>query len=135
MSAYTTVRTRLVSAEHLAMALRDMGFPEVEVFETAQPLVGFEDETRPQSAELIVRKEHVGEASNDIGFRRLDDGTFEAVISDFDRATFNLNWLQQLSQRYAYHVATEQLRTQGFELVHEEVAPNQEIRLTLRRMS
>ena len=57
------------------------------------------------------------------------------MISDLDRPRYNEQWLQKLSQRYAYHVAKEQLLEQGFHLVEETVEANKTIRLTLRRMA
>ena len=135
MSAYTTFATRLVSAEHLAMALRDLGFAEVEVHRTPHTLVGWMGDARAQRAEVIVRREQIGEASNDLGFARGSDGTFVALISEYDRdhGGFDGAWMDRLTQRYAYHVARERLEAQGFDLVEERVDEADSIRMVLRR--
>jgi len=135
VSAYTTFATRLVSAAHLAAALRDLGFAEAEVHDLPQTLVGWLGDGRAQRAEVIVRREHIGESSNDIGFARGADGCFVALISEFDRDEFGLGpaWLERLTQRYAYHVARERLEAQGFDLVEERVDEEDTIRMVLRR--
>jgi hypothetical protein len=104
MSHYTTLATEIVSAEHLAAALGDLGFDEVEVYDTPQPLVGWLGDSRDTEAEVIIRRRHVGLASNDIGFARNANGRFEALISDFDRHRFGPEWVSRLTQRYAYRV-------------------------------
>ena len=135
MSAYTTLKTHMVSVAHILQALKDMGFDKVEVYSTPQSLIGYEGLRRKQKAEIIIRKKYVGHASNDIGFRKNADGRYEAIISEFDRETYNKQWLDQLCQRYAYHVAREKMTENGFDLIQETVDENNAIRLTLRRMA
>lgn len=134
MSHFTVVNTQIVSQEHLVKALQDMGFHAVESHELAMPLEGWLGDSREQQAEVIVRKQYVGHASNDIGFARQPDGTFIAYISEYDRSRYNHAWLKKLTQRYAYHVAMDKLQEQDFTLVEEEVEEDNSIRLTLRRM-
>ncbi len=134
MSAYTTLQTQLISARHLQQALKDVGFPDVELHEgNPQPLVGFLGEGRDLRAEVIIRRRYLGPASNDIGFARNEQGRLTALISDFDRKRFDAPWLLRVHQRYAYHVAREQLEQQGFNLVEEAVDQQNTIRLVLRR--
>ena len=135
MSQYLNIETQIVSAEHLVKALKDVGFNEVEVYQTAQPLRGWLGDRRKNSAEIIIRKEHVGSASNDIGFKWRPQGRFTAIISDFDKNTYNAAWLNRLTQRYAYHVAMDKLQAKGFDLVDEYVQEDQTIHLTLRNMA
>lgn len=135
MSAYTTVKTKMVSAPHLVKALQDVGFAEVEVHETPQPLVGWLGFGRRQTAEIIVRKKHVGLASNDIGFARDENGQFVALISEFDQTRYNQAWLQSLVQGYAFHVVKDQLAEQDFSVVEETVDEDRNIRIHVRRMA
>lgn len=135
MSAYTTLRTRIVSTPHLRMALEDLGFSNVEIHDEPQSLEGFLGDTRSNRAHVIIRRKYLDWLSNDLGFRRRMDGSYEALISDYDRPRYDEQWLQKLSQRYAYHVAKEQLLEQGFHLVEETVEANKTIRLTLRKMA
>ena len=135
MSHFTTLQTQFVDVDSLIKALSDLGFEDVEVHETAQHLNGWRGDQRQQTAEVIIRREHIGSASNDIGFKQNEDGTFEALISEFDRKKYSTEWLNRLTQRYAYHVAREKLKQQGFDLVNEEKDENGRIHMTLRRLS
>ena len=134
MSHYTTLQTQMVSAPHLVRALADVGFAVVEVHETPQALYGFMGERREQGAEVIVRREHVGSASNDIGFLRGPEGVFTAIVSDYDRSRYDEAWLGRLTQRYAYHVAMDMLAEQGFSVVEEQAAEDRSIHIVVRRM-
>jgi len=133
MSHFTTIKTQFVDAKHLKQALADLGFKTVEVHEVARHLYGYEGDVRRQTAEVIIRRKFVGPASNDIGFKRQSDGTFEAIISEFDREEYSKRWLNRLAQRYAYHVIREKLHQQGFAFVEEQVQQDKTIHLTLRR--
>lgn len=123
-----------MSVKHLVEALRDLGFQQVETLEDAQHLYGYHGDVRPQTAEVIIRRQFVGTASNDIGFKRGADGTFDAIISEFDSRRFGEAWLAQLSQRYAYRVVKEQLETQDFSVLEETVEQDQTVHLFVRRM-
>src|SRR5438105_2187440 len=135
MSHFTTLKTQLTDVKALEAALADLGFKDVEVHATAEHLHGYQGDVRPQTAEVIVRRQHVGWLSNDLGFKRNAGGTFDAIISDFDRPKYSQEWLRQLTQRYAYHVARAKLEEQGFTLVTEEKSGDGRIHLTLRRMA
>ena len=135
MSHFTVLRTQIIDAESLVKALAEMGFTQVEVHQTAQYLYGYRGDVRPQMAEVIIRRTFIGPASNDIGFKRQEDGTFDAIISDYDRARYSQQWLHRLTQSYAYHVARVKLEEQGFALVMEETQQDGPIHLVLRRMA
>ncbi len=135
MSHYTTLETQLVSEKHLVLALEDMGFTEVEVHAEPQPLVGWRGRERPQLAHVIVRREHLGPVSNDLGFFKNAEGIYEVFVSDVDQAAHGGAWLRKLYQRYAYHVARDLLAEQDFSLVEEEVDEGGAVHLTLRRMA
>jgi glutathione S-transferase len=69
-----------------------------------------------------------------VGFRRERDGTFAAVISEYDRATHNDAWLGRLTARHAYHVTGNTLAAQGFQLVNETTEQDGTVRMVLRRV-
>lgn len=134
MSHFSKIKTIITDKEALIKALNDVGFKNVEVSDTAQHLYGFQGDERPQTAEIIIRRKFVGRLSNDIGFKKQEDGTFEAVISDYDTRRFNQVWLDKLSQRYSYHVTKTVLATQGFSILEEKEQENGVIAMTLRRL-
>ncbi|REJ91790.1 MAG: DUF1257 domain-containing protein [Planctomycetota bacterium] len=134
MSHFTSIHTRLVDKSALVAALSDVGFDDVEVHDQAQQLYGYRGDKRRQTAEVIIRRQYVGSASNDIGFRRRDDGAFDAIISEYDRSKYGPKWIERLTQRYAYHVTRHQLNEQRFDVVKEEIQADGKIHLSLRRM-
>ena len=133
MSHFTTLKTQFTDISGLIKALADVGFKQVEVYDTAQPLYGYQGDQRKQTAEVIVRRQFVGAASNDLGFKQQPDGTFQAIISAYDRSKYSEQWLNRVSQRYAYHLAKARLEEQGFTLISEEQETNGRIHLVVRR--
>ena len=133
MSHFTTLQTQITDVKALRAALADLGFGDVEVHDRAQHLYGYRGDEREQTAEVIVRRKHLGWLSNDLGFKRNAGGTFDAIISNYDRRKYSQEWLDRLTQRYAYHAARAKLEEQGFVLTSEEQKDGK-IHLVLRRM-
>lgn len=133
MSHYTRVRTRLTDGHVLVEALRAMGFKSPELHSLPQPLVGYRGDRRNQTAEVIVRRKEVGRASNDIGFARRGDGTYEAIISEFDSRKYNAAWLSRLDHAYAVAGVKQFARDGGFEIAETETEKGGTVRLVLRR--
>lgn len=125
MSHFTTLRTHLVDRECLCQALSDLGhaYEEGEV-----SIRGFGGQRT--KVELRVPTRSPG---YQLGFRRLG-ARYELVadwygIRDIEAKPF----LNDLTRRYAYHAARKALEAQQFDLVEEEIQPDQSIRLVLRR--
>jgi hypothetical protein len=84
----------------LLAALADLGYAAVEEGE-ALPLYGYEGDRRAETAELVVRRQHLGRASNDLGFRHTS-GSFVPVISEYDqRALLGGQFLVRLRTAYS----------------------------------
>jgi hypothetical protein len=135
MSHYTRVRTKLNDAALLVAALNDVGYPTVEVHGEPQQLYGYQGDLRPESAEVVVRRNHIGSASNDIGFARQTDGSFEAVISGFDAHRHDQHWLARLTQCYGHAAALRYAHDHGYEVLTDAADKDGTRRLTLRRVS
>ena len=133
MSHFTKVKTNISDAATLVKALGDIGFNDVELHATPQHLYGYQNDVRKQTAEVIIRRRYVGQASNDIGFARASDGTLTAIISEFDRGYYNADWVAKLSQRYAYHTVMNKLADQGFS-IESERAEHGQIKISLSRL-
>jgi len=71
-----------------------MGYKPV-VSETAKNLKGYQGDTRPQKAHIIIPKSQVGQASNDVGFEKIK-GKYIMHLSEFDQHGFRTNKLKQL---------------------------------------
>jgi hypothetical protein len=133
MSAYITCKTQFKDRDSLVEALHDIGYAEVEVHEQAQYLVGYHGDMRPERANVIVRRKYVGGSSNDLGWVRGADGSYSAIISQYDgSATFTEAKQNQLKVRYAYRQTVKVARAKGYSVVSEKSADGK-TKLVLRR--
>jgi hypothetical protein len=133
MSHFTRIRTALSDADLLVQALATVGFTTVETHDTPQTLYGYQGDARPDRAEVIIRRAHIGRLSNDIGFRRRDDGTFEAVISEYDRSRYNQPWLTKVARAYGHAAALRYAEDNGYEVDADVLEEDGRRRLVLRR--
>lgn len=123
-----------------------MGFAnKIEVHQKATNLYGYGGDRRAQTAEVVIPRRYVGGPANDIGFKLQEDGTYGAIISDYDKGNhcadskskhakgcrgYSSKWLKKLNQRYTYHKVKESVSSQGF-FIEEETEENGEIFLTV----
>lgn len=121
MSKYEETVTEIRDAGHLIAALSELGF-QAECHPTGAPLVGYEGRERQEHANVIVRRCQIGEASNDIGFARRANGTFAAVLSEYDRSIgFDEKWLGRVHQIYKEKHLLADARAKGYVLCSREV--------------
>ncbi len=87
MSHFVQCQTQIRDRSALCRALEELGWAdrEIEVHAAPVPLYGYQGDERPERAEVVIRRQFVGEASNDIGFARQPDGTYLAIISEYDQ--------------------------------------------------
>jgi hypothetical protein len=71
----------------LLAALSDLGYAAVEEGEGLH-LYGYAGDRRPETAEIVVRRQQVGSLSNDIGFTRSSDG-YIPILSEYDQRTLH----------------------------------------------
>ncbi|MBM4367903.1 MAG: DUF1257 domain-containing protein [Deltaproteobacteria bacterium] len=111
MSAYITLLTPMTDQECLLAALSDLGFDatKVEVHATPVSLVGYAGDRRAQTANIVIRRQHVGAASNDVGFLASATG-YRAFVSGYDHPSFGPGWLTELGSRYQSHWTMKQER-------------------------
>jgi hypothetical protein len=125
MSEFTECETELKDQAALVDALVEAGIARehVEVHEAPQHLYGYHGDKRAQTANIIIRRNHVGSSSNDIGFLKKADGTYEAIVSEFDRRSggnhaqktggYNERWLKTLKQPYATRMLEREQAKKG----------------------
>src|SRR4051794_9957402 len=88
MSKYLTFPEVLFKDRRLLLAaLTDLGYAAVEEGE-ALPLYGYQGDRRPETAQLVVRRRHLGSASNDVGFTRMPAG-YVPIVSEYDQRTLH----------------------------------------------
>ena len=107
MSKYLLFEDYVLKDRRLLLAaLADLGYTQVEEGE-ALPLFGYQDDRRPETAELVVRRCHLGAASNDVGFARTPDG-YVPIVSEYDqRALQGGQFLVRLRTAYSERVVEE----------------------------
>lgn len=133
MSHFTQIELEIRDRDALVAALADLGLTAAEVHDQPQHLYGYEGDVRPEKAEVIIRREHVGTLSNDIGFCKTGSGAYEAIVSEYDQANgYGQDWRNRLLQRYGRHVAVAKLAKKGFRVVREE-ARDGKLHVVLRR--
>ena len=132
MSRYLTWghKRRFADREMLVTALTACGFTrgQIEVSDTPVALVGYDGGQRAESAEVVIRRRHVGAVSNDIGFRKSAvDGCYEPIISEFDAGGetgdghYGDAWQGTLMAAYSTEVVRAVAREVGGELIQEQV--------------
>lgn len=126
MSQFTEQKTQITDADILKECLAEKGYATVEHTEKPQPLVDFQghqtkylDKTGDK-AEIIIRRKFVPGMSNDIGFKKAADGTFSAVISQYDKSRHNEAWMADLKKRYAIKKVTKVAKANGLTLIKKE---------------
>ena len=128
MSAYRQMNTVMNDEMCLYKALTKR-FKAVERHKVPTNLYGFQGDKRPDLANLIVRRQHVGGSSNDIGFLKNDSGNYTANISSYDSHKYNQQWMEKLAQDYMEEKATQTMTENECELEHRKVLPNGAIQL------
>jgi len=120
LSAYQRQNTQFKDEFCLVKALADVGYTQVEVHETPQQLVGYHGDMR-QRANIIVRRQFIGGASNDIGFLKNADGFYEAIVSDYDSHKHNKLWMTSLLKAYAAHGLLKQAPQLGLIFMSKKI--------------
>lgn len=129
MSAYVKVKLGKKitgSPQCVARALaHSLGLkPEViEIHKRAQNLVGYLGKTRPETAEVIVRRKWIGYASNDMGFKyKAATKEWSPVISGFDNhGKFADRWKKKFMSEWAAQNLMEQRSEQGWKCQRDTV--------------
>lgn len=134
MSAFKEFReVQFRDRECLLQALGELGFEQVEQGRDLV-LYGYEGNARPERADLVIRRRHLGYYSNDVGFA-LRDGAYVPIVSDYDqRAWMGANWQVKLKKAYANAAIRKLARMKGGHVVRDEqVGQNRVVKVRLYR--
>lgn len=132
MSKYTVVELEFNDTDCIKEALTELGYP-FEEHEIAQNLVGYQNDQRSQKAHIIIRRKHVGAASNDVGFLRKEDGTYDLIISEYDRGSHRNEWLQKLKQIYGVSKIKKKAKAMGYVVRSQKTATDGKIKVKVFR--
>ncbi len=127
MSHFTTLKTRMVEKAFLLKALVDLGYAPEEGAVEVRGYLGIRT-----AVDIKIRTDN---PEYDIGFRKVGEA-YQCVADWFGlREIDQTKFIDQISQRYAYHAARAKLEEQGFALASEKAHADGRIHLVLRRMS
>ena len=122
MSHYLAMETQITDQEALVRALcrstcratsKEFTRNQLEVNDTARNLYGYENDRRAETAHVIIRRNHVGGSANDIGFAQGKDGTYSAIISEYDSRYYTKEWLTRLYTFYNVEKAKMEMDARG----------------------
>lgn len=99
-------------------------------------LYGFHGDARPERAKFAIRRNLIGRVANDLGFEQAQDGAFDVIISDFDKASdtpgHGLHVLNKVKTRYNYHKTAQLAWEKGYTLFESYNDQGEQV-LTLQR--
>ncbi len=133
MSHYVECQTEFRDPQALVAALIECGFTseQIEVHAEAVPLYGYRGDQRAQQAHIVIRRQHVGPAANDVGWERTSTGTYRAWISEYDsRHRFDQPMQNRIKQEYAFQVIARPQRARGRNVTRERL-PSGEIEVVI----
>jgi len=126
VSKYSETSTTVCNQAYLVAALNELGY-KAEVHADGAALVGYEGRERPERAHVIIRRLQIGSASNDVGFVRKPDGSFGAVLSEYDRTIgFDEKWLGRVHQTYKEQQTMADAKAKGYIFRGREVVQTPE---------
>lgn len=128
MSHFTTVKSKIRDMQCLQLALDDLNY-EYETSEEGVQVRGYLGEL--ETADLVIK----ASKTYDVGVRKTQEG-FELLADWWGvETTHGLTeeeFVNQITQRYAYHKVVKEVKARGFSLEVEE-EENDTIQLTVRK--
>lgn len=122
MSHFTKVKTRLRDLSTLKEALHELGYH----FEENEWVGGYGGQKT--QVDLVIRRPN----GYDIGFKRAGE-ELEMVADLWGLSVKQEDFLNQVSQKYAYHTIKNETRKQGFTISSEETQEDGAIRVVVQR--
>jgi len=127
MSHFSQIKTQIRNLDALKLALTDL---QVDWKTGPQPVRGYQQQVR--SADVVVKQGN----GYDLGFSW--NGKEYELVTDLDFWQQNLSvngFLNQVTQRYAYHTVMHETAQQGFQVAEQQENADGSIRLVLQRWS
>lgn len=118
MSAYKTITCTFKDEKILINALQNIGYQPI-VHKEKQALYGYKNDKRKEQAEIIVSKDQISIASNDLGFS-YNEKTKEYIMicSDYD---LHLGVADKVKQSYALTAIKTALQKNKFQIKEEKI--------------
>jgi len=116
----------------LLTALAALGWEATKIEEGNKvTLVDYVRKPRPETAEIVIRRAHLGHASNDIGFAKTENG-YVPIVSDYDQGhVLGGRFLKEVKREYGVAAANALAKKLG-RTVERRVDGKGNIILTLK---
>lgn len=126
MSAYKTINCSFRDKKTLLECLKNLNFTPVE-YNDGQNLRGFENDIREQKAEIIVPKQQISKASNDLGFSfDTKNKEYVMICSHYD---LHSGLADKIKQSYAITAIKSALKKNKFS-VKEDITIDNKITIS-----
>ena len=121
MSKYQELVTSITDERFLIEALQELGY-QPGVCREGRSLRGYLGDERQERAHVIIPREQLDCASNDIGFVRDSSGVYRAIVSEYDRGIgFDDAWLGRLAQIYKERQTMAIAKAKGYVFKGKEI--------------
>jgi hypothetical protein len=127
MSHFSQIRTKIRNLNSLKAALTDLG---VDWKQGPSPVRGYQGLT--ETAEVVVEQPN----GFDIGFRLNPETKEYELVADLQYWQQPLSvdgFVNQISQRYAFHTVLEATSKEGFQVAEQQTTEDGAIRLVVQR--
>ncbi|MGD1948638.1 MAG: DUF1257 domain-containing protein [Leptolyngbyaceae cyanobacterium] len=127
MSHFSQIKTKIRNLPALQAALTDIG---TDWKAGPKAVRGYQGKT--ETAEVVIEQDN----GYDLGFKRnADTGDYELVadMQYWQQALSVDGFINQVTQRYAYHTVLSETEHQGFQVAEQKTAADGAIRLVLQR--
>lgn len=123
------LKTKITRKSALITALKALGFEShmIEDFgESKERLKGYHGDWRENKASIRIKgsgwsgQNYVGGYSNDLGWEKLEDGSYAFHVSDYDSKKYNSEWQEKFLNQYGKAVTLEVAQGQGYFVESEE---------------
>ena len=127
MSHFSQIRTKIRNLSSLKAALTDLG---VDWKQGPSPVRGYQGNT--ETADVVIEQAN----GYDIGFRLNSETQEYELVADLQYWQQPLSvdgFINQMSQRYAFHTVMEATANEGFQVAEQTAMEDGSIRLVVQR--
>jgi len=134
MSEYHQVVVEFHDEESLLQSLKEINSNyNPSVHKEAVNLYGYQGDKRVEKAHIVIPRNQVGVASNDVGFLKNKDGSYKMIVSEYDQRTYwTESFVNKLKQTYAKNVILKNSKKMKHKLKSQQVQADGSIKIKVR---
>jgi len=117
MSHLVETTTNFTKEEYITGALKKMGISSFQVYSEKTNIADYYGKTSNKKANIVVKKGSARGIHSDVGFEKMENGTYKVHHDGMDSHQF----MEKLTQSYSQVAVEEVLENQGFSLNSTEV--------------